>query len=68
MTRWQRIEDSLRLLDDEDNDDGGRWDWDAPPPPAAIRGHHHHHRHGLDDVLNMMGGQPFGGKRTSTKV
>ena len=56
------IEGLLQPAEDDDEEPGSRWDWSAPPPPAAARGHHHHHRHGFQEMLNMMGGETFGGK------
>lgn len=46
--------------DDDDQDEPGmRWDFDAPAPPVIARGgghhHHHHHRHGLNDMFGVLG-------------
>ena len=57
-----RMQINLRAEDEDDEEMGG-WDFDAPPPPGAVRPvvpHHHHHHHvaprGFGEMFGMLGG------------
>ena len=57
----RRMQINVRAEDEDDEEMGG-WDFDAPPPPGAIRpvSHHHHHHHvaprGFGEMFGMLGG------------
>ncbi|KAK6395996.1 hypothetical protein LTR65_010105 [Meristemomyces frigidus] len=51
------------LEEDEEDDEMGGWDFDAPPAPGVIRAPHHHHHHhhagaprGFGEMFGMLGG------------
>lgn len=49
------------MEEDEEDEEMGGWEFDAPAPPAIIRAPHHHHHHhapprALGDMFTMLGG------------